>query len=105
MLEALIGKSAWAAVEAEVRQPDIIRFHEAIGMPPPTVAEDGSMTAPSSSRRRSAPARRFARRPASTRWWRRRGREGPMLLVTTATEYRNSEGQLKRVERWTIVHR
>lgn len=33
------------------------------------------------------------------------GREGPMLFVTTATEYRRVDGALKRVERWTVIHR
>lgn len=33
------------------------------------------------------------------------GRNGPMLLVTTATAYRDQHGNPKRVERWTIVHR
>lgn len=32
------------------------------------------------------------------------GRGGPMLLVTTATEFRSTAGELKRTERWTIVH-
>jgi hydroxyacyl-ACP dehydratase HTD2-like protein with hotdog domain len=33
------------------------------------------------------------------------GRAGPMLLVTTANEFRNAVGELKRIERWTIIHR
>lgn len=33
------------------------------------------------------------------------GRTGPMLLVTTANEFRNAVGELKRIERWTIIHR
>lgn len=33
------------------------------------------------------------------------GRNGPMLLVTTANEYRNVAGELKRLEHWTIIHR
>jgi 3-methylfumaryl-CoA hydratase len=34
----------------------------------------------------------------------KQGRDGPMLLVTTATEYRATDGP-RRTERWTIVHR
>jgi 3-methylfumaryl-CoA hydratase len=34
----------------------------------------------------------------------KQGRTGPMLLVTTATEYRAADGP-RRTERWTIVHR
>lgn len=34
----------------------------------------------------------------------KQGRTGPMLLVTTATEYRAEDGP-RRTERWTIVHR
>lgn len=33
------------------------------------------------------------------------GRTGPMLLTTTATTYRDHRGEVKRVERWTIIHR
>ncbi|MDQ3576574.1 MAG: MaoC family dehydratase N-terminal domain-containing protein [Actinomycetota bacterium] len=33
------------------------------------------------------------------------GSRGPMLLVTTATAYRDQHGNPKRIERWTIVHR
>jgi len=35
----------------------------------------------------------------------KQGRGGPMLLVSTATTYRNTDGELKRIERWTVVHR
>lgn len=35
----------------------------------------------------------------------KQGRDGPMLLVTTATEYRTDAGEAKRTERWTIIHR
>jgi len=34
----------------------------------------------------------------------KQGSTGPMLLVTTATEYRAEDGP-RRTERWTIVHR
>lgn len=34
----------------------------------------------------------------------KQGRDGPMLLVTTATEYRAADGP-RRTERWTIIHR
>jgi hypothetical protein len=35
----------------------------------------------------------------------KQGRDGPMLLVTTVTEYRASDGTPRRRESWTIVHR
>ena len=136
----------WAAAEVQVRQADIIRFHEAIGMPPPQVAPDGTMTAPplflpamafggdigvDGRRRRpqevaidhpalrrrlmggcqvsfEAPIRAGETIRATTTFdsvVEKQGRDGPMLLVTTATEYRNSDDELKRIERWTIVHR
>lgn len=33
------------------------------------------------------------------------GRTGPMLLTTTATTYHDEQGAVKRVERWTLIHR
>ena len=35
----------------------------------------------------------------------KRGRDGPMLLVTTTTVYRAADGGERRRERWTIIHR
>jgi hydroxyacyl-ACP dehydratase HTD2-like protein with hotdog domain len=35
----------------------------------------------------------------------KQGRDGPMLLVTTATAYRAADGGMRRLEKWTIVHR
>jgi hydroxyacyl-ACP dehydratase HTD2-like protein with hotdog domain len=145
-IEALIGSQAWAPAEALVRESDIIRFHEAIGMPPPQVTADGTMVAPplflppmafggeigmDGRRRRpqevaidhpairrrlmggcdvafEAPIRAGETIRATTTFdsvVEKPGRDGPMLLVTTATEYRNSNDELKRVERWSIVHR
>ncbi len=31
--------------------------------------------------------------------------KGPMLLLVTATEYRNQRGELNRIERWTVIRR
>ena len=31
--------------------------------------------------------------------------KGPMLLLVTATEYRNQLGELNRIERWTVIRR
>jgi hydroxyacyl-ACP dehydratase HTD2-like protein with hotdog domain len=145
-VEALIGSLAWDEVEAEVREADITRFHEAIGMHPPKRAADGTMTGPAlflppvafggeigvDGRRRrpgevaidhpafrrrlmggcevsfAAPIRAGETIRATTRFdsvVEKQGSDGPMLLVTTATEFRSSSGELKRVERWTIVHR
>lgn len=36
---------------------------------------------------------------------RKSGRAGPMLLITSTTAYRNGLGELKRIERWTVIHR
>ncbi len=33
------------------------------------------------------------------------GRDGPMLLIVTAAEYRNQRHELNRVERWTVIRR
>ena len=35
----------------------------------------------------------------------RQGSSGTMLLIVTATEYRNQRGELNRVERWTVIRR
>lgn len=35
----------------------------------------------------------------------KQGANGPMLLIVTATEYRNQQGDLNRVERWTVIRR
>lgn len=35
----------------------------------------------------------------------KQGRNGPMLLITTTTAYRTAEGEPRREERWTLVHR
>lgn len=31
--------------------------------------------------------------------------KGPMLLLVTATEYRNQRSELNRIERWTVIRR
>ena len=31
--------------------------------------------------------------------------KGPMLLLVTATAYRNQHGELNRIERWTVIRR
>lgn len=33
------------------------------------------------------------------------GRDGPMVFVVTDVTYRNENGEHKRTERWTIIHR
>jgi 3-methylfumaryl-CoA hydratase len=33
------------------------------------------------------------------------GRSGPMVLVVTEIRYRNRDGEDRRIERWTIIHR
>jgi hypothetical protein len=33
------------------------------------------------------------------------GASGPMLLVVTATDYRNQRGECNRIERWTVIRR
>jgi hypothetical protein len=45
-VEALLGRRAWAPVEALVRASDIARYHEAIGLRPPEPGPDGSVVAP-----------------------------------------------------------
>lgn len=35
----------------------------------------------------------------------KQGTTGPMLLVVTATEYRNQRGECNRIERWTVIRR
>jgi hydroxyacyl-ACP dehydratase HTD2-like protein with hotdog domain len=35
----------------------------------------------------------------------KQGRDGPMVLVVTDVTYRNADGEHKRSERWTIIHR
>jgi hypothetical protein len=146
-IEALTGTKAWADTEALVREADIVRYHEALGLPAPIVGPDGVMTAPPlflppaavggevavdgrrhrpgevvidvpGARRRvmggcevtfGAPIRAGETIQVSTVFdgvVEKRGRTGPMLLVSTATAYRRAgDGELKRVERWTIVHR
>jgi hydroxyacyl-ACP dehydratase HTD2-like protein with hotdog domain len=145
-IEALLGTKAWADSQAQVRESDIVRYHEALGLPPPTVGPDGVMTAPPlflpptaaggqvtvdgrrhrpgevvidvpGARRRvmggcevtfGAPIRAGETIRVSTTFdsvEEKRGSGGPMLLVRTATAYHGADGQLKRVERWTIVHR
>lgn len=145
-VEALVGSAAWAPARVQVRESDILRYHEAIGLSEPQFDRDGTMLAPSlflppfaiggevgiDGRRRRpqevviddpglrrrvmggcevrfvAPIRAGETVEASATIEsvvERQGREGPMLLVTTVTEYRNDRGEPKREERWTIVHR
>ena len=33
------------------------------------------------------------------------GRDGSMVFVVTEVQYRNEQGESKRVERWTVIHR
>lgn len=145
-IEALLGRRAWSNSEVEVREADIIRYHEAIGLPPPSRLADDSMIAPPMfvpplavggrigiDGRRSRPDELVIDHPALRRRLmggcsvtfqspiragerissetlfesvvEKLGSDGPMLLVTTATTYRDQHGAVKRVERWTIVHR
>ncbi|HEY7591515.1 MAG TPA: MaoC family dehydratase N-terminal domain-containing protein [Actinophytocola sp.] len=137
----LIGRQAWAPVRVDVREADILRYAEAIGLPAPaepTVAPPlflppfavGGVVAPDGRRRRPAevaidhpalrrrlmggcsvdfhaPIRAGETIEAVTTFEsvvEKQGRDGPMLLVTTATEYRTPDGP-RRTERWTIIHR
>jgi 3-methylfumaryl-CoA hydratase len=140
-VEALIGRRAWAPVRVGVREADILRYAEAIGLPAPAdpaVAPPlflppfavGGQVAPDGRRRRPdevaidhpalrrrlmggcavdfhAPIRAGETIEAVTTFesvTEKQGRDGRMLLVTTATEYRAEDGP-RRTERWTIVHR
>lgn len=145
-VEELIGRPAWAPVEAEVHDADILRYQEAVRYTRPLTAPDGTMLAPplflppfavggtiaEDGRRRrpgevtidhpairrrlmagcdvefAAPIRAGETIRASSTYesvTEKIGRNGPMLLVTTANEYRNAEGERKRLEHWTIIHR
>ncbi|MGH3763088.1 FAS1-like dehydratase domain-containing protein [Actinophytocola sp.] len=140
-VEALIGRQAWAPVTVAVRESDILRYAEAVGLPrpaDPTVAPTlflppfavGGEVGPDGRRHRPdevvidhpalrrrlmggcsvdfhAPIRAGEVVEAVTTFdsvTEKQGRDGPMLLVTTATEYRTADGP-RRTERWTIVHR
>jgi hydroxyacyl-ACP dehydratase HTD2-like protein with hotdog domain len=145
-VEALLGRSVSAASEVLVRASDIERYHEAVGLPPPAPAADGSVIAPplflppfavggqiGVDGRRRRPDEVVIDHPALRRRLmggcevffeepiragemisaetifdsvvEKLGRNGPMLLVTTATTYRGAEGRTRRLEKWTIVHR
>lgn len=145
-ITGLIGQPAWAPSEALVRASDILRYHEAVGLPAPRTGPGGALVAaplfipPTAvggevtiDGRRHRPGEVVFDVPGlrqrvmggcevtfgapihagetirvSTAFdavAEKVGRSGPMLLVTTATEYRGADGELKRVERWTIVYR